>query len=131
MLVRLAGLPKSVLLCGRSGLTKPTPLARLLGRLLSLLSRTGRGPNERRLMPDVDSLLTCFVDCGVSSAAEDAPLTVLPPVRFRLRIVTLGGIYWCPRVEPVLLRGDPRGGVLTGAGSFDLADCTRCSSFCI
>jgi hypothetical protein len=28
-------------------------------------------------------------------------------------------------------RGEDCGGVLTGAGSFDLADCTRCSSRCI
>lgn len=28
-------------------------------------------------------------------------------------------------------RGDARGGVETGAGNFDLADCTRCSSLCI
>ena len=28
-------------------------------------------------------------------------------------------------------RGDARGGVVIGAGSFDLAECTRCSSRCI
>jgi hypothetical protein len=34
-----------------------------------------------------------------------------------------------PIAEPV--RGDAFGGVLTGPGSFDLADCTRCSRRCI
>jgi hypothetical protein len=51
------------------------------------------GPNESRLIPDVDNLLTCFVE-GVSSAAtaEEWPLTVLPLVRFLLLIVTLEGM---------------------------------------
>ena len=66
-------------------------LARLLG-LLSLVSRFGRGPNDSRLIPDVDSLATCFVDEGVSSAAIDELLVVLPPTRFLLLMVTLDGI---------------------------------------
>lgn len=70
-------------------------LARLLGRLVSLGSRLGSGPNDSLLMPDVDNLATCFVVLeGVSSPTPmEDPLAVLPPVRFRLRIVTLGGIY--------------------------------------
>lgn len=68
-------------------------LARLLGRLVSLGSRLGRGPNDSLLMPDVDNLATCLVVVdGVSSPPMEDPLAVLPPVRFRLRIVTLGGI---------------------------------------
>lgn len=81
-------------LIGRSGLVKPLALARLLGRLLSLLSwpfRSEANPKDNRLMLDVEILLMCFEDSGMSSAADDAPLTVLPPVRFLLLIVTLGG----------------------------------------
>lgn len=98
--VLLAGRAISdVLLAGRAisvrlaGLAKLEMLARLLGLLLSLsrFSREGRGPKDNRLMPDVDNLLTCFAD-GVSSATDDAALVELPMVRFRLRIVTLGGI---------------------------------------
>lgn len=66
-------------------------LARLLGRLLSLASRPATGPKDNRLMPEVDNLLTCFMDPGGSSATDDAPLAVLPPVRFLLLMVTLGG----------------------------------------
>ena len=64
--------------------------ARLLG-LLSEPSLDGTGPKESLLMPDVDSLGTCFPD-GVS----DSPvilLAVLPPVRFLLLIVTLDGMW--------------------------------------
>lgn len=54
----------------------------------------------------------------------------LPPVRFLLlRIVTVGGMYDWPRAEPP--RGEACGGVEVGAGSFDRAELTRCSSFCI
>ena len=54
----------------------------------------------------------------------------LPPVRFLLlRIVTVDGMYDWLRAEP--LRGEARGGVEAGAGSFDFAECTRSSSFCI
>jgi hypothetical protein len=70
-------------------------------------------------MPDVDNLLTCFAE-GVSSGATDEWLTVLPLARFLLLIVTLEGMKLWPRAEP--LRGDARGGVLIGAGNFDLAD---------
>lgn len=67
-------------------------LARLLG-LLSLPSRFGSGPNDNLLIPDVDSLATCFVDdAGVSSGATEELLMVLPPVRFLLLIVILDGI---------------------------------------
>jgi len=85
--VRLAGRAISVLLIGLSGRAKLVALARLLG-LLSLLPT---GPNESLLMPDVDSLATCFVD-GVSSPVTDDPLAVLPFVLFLLLMVTLGGI---------------------------------------
>ena len=86
--VRLTG--RSVLLTGRSGRAKELVLALLLGLLVSLLSRLGSGPKDRRLMPDVDSLATCFVD-GVSSPAIEELLAVLPPVLFLLLIVTLAG----------------------------------------
>ena len=60
---------------------------------------------------------------------DDVVLMPVVPVRLRLdRTVTLDGIT-CPKAEP--LRGDARGGVVIGAGSFDLAECTRASSFCI
>jgi hypothetical protein len=95
MLVRLDGRAISVLLAGRSGRIKPVPEARLLGLLDSPPSRTGRGPNDRRLMPEVDRRETCFVETGVvsSPAPEEVPEMVLPPVRFRLLMVTLDGIY--------------------------------------
>lgn len=89
--VRLRGRASSVRLRGRSRRTKLEVLARLLG-LLSLLSRFGRGPKESRLIPDVDSRATCFVGDGVSSAATEELLAVLPPVLFLLLIVTLGGM---------------------------------------
>lgn len=89
--VRLTGRASSVRLKGLSGRTKLVVLARLLG-LLSLPSRFGRGPKDRRLIPEVDSLATCFDDVGVSSPAIDELLAVLPPVRFLLLIVTLGGM---------------------------------------
>jgi hypothetical protein len=106
-------------------------LARLLGLLLSLVPpvpRFGSGPNDRRLIPDVDSLAAGFAD-GVSSPPIDDPLAVLPVARFLLRIVTLGGMKFEPMLD--IVRGEALGGVLTGAGSFDLADCTLCSSRCI
>lgn len=92
MEARLTGRASSVRLRGRSGRTKlDDVLARLLG-LLSLPSRFGRGPKDRRLIPDVDSLATCFADDGVSSAATEELLVVLALARFLLLIVTLGGI---------------------------------------
>lgn len=96
MLVRLTGLAISVLLNGRSGRTKLVALALLLG-LLSLPSRDGKGPNDKRLMPDVDNRATCLVEGVVSSVVSVASVTeealaVLPPVLFLLLIVTLGGI---------------------------------------
>lgn len=66
-------------------------LARLLG-LLSLPSREGSGPNDRRLIPDVESLGTCLVVDGVSSGGGTELLIELPPVLFLLLIVTLEGI---------------------------------------
>jgi len=133
--VRLAGRAISVRviserLNGRSGRTKlllPLALARLLGLLSP--SRLGIGPNERRLIPEVERRGTCL-DTGVSSLPSppiDEVLAVLPPVRFLLRIVTLGGIYGIAEAP----RGEARGGVLIGAGSLERADCTRCSSRCI
>lgn len=94
MEARLTGRASSVRLSGRSGRTKPDELlARLLG-LLSLPSRVVRGPKDSRLIPDVDSLETCLVEEGVSSAAADEllVLVVLALVRFLLLIVTLDGI---------------------------------------
>ncbi len=55
---------------------------------------------------------------------------LLPPVRrLELRMVTVAGMYDWPKAE--LARGEARGGVLVGAGSLDLAELTRSSSFCI
>lgn len=54
-----------------------------------------------------------------ASFMDEGLLTMLPPLRLRLlRTVTLLGMLW-PSAEP--LRGDARGGVETGAGSFDFA----------
>lgn len=91
--MRLLGLASSERLGGLSGRAKLVALARLLGLLPSLASRPSRlvvGPNDSRLIPEVDNLLICFVDIGVSSAVVDD--AVLPPVRFLLLIVTLGGM---------------------------------------
>lgn len=69
----------------------------------------GRGPNDSRLIPDVDNLGTCLVE-GVSSAGGGIDwLTELPPVRFLLLIVTLEGMKEWFDVDP--FRGDARGGV--------------------
>ena len=73
---------------------------------------------------------------GVSSAplpcdvvSDVVTLRLVVPVRLRPeRTVTLDGMLW-PRAEPLL--GDARGGVVIGAGSFDLAECRRSSNFCI
>lgn len=65
---------------------------------------------------------------GVSSLVE--LLATLPFDRFLLlRTVTDDGMNGWLIAE--LVRGDARGGVSTGAGSRDRADCTRSSSFCI
>jgi len=56
---------------------------------------------------------------------------VLLLLRLRLlRTVTVAGMVegWWPSAEP---RGDARGGVLVGAGSFERTVWTRSSSFCI
>lgn len=90
MLVRLTGRAISVRLSGRSGRTKLLVLALLLG-LLSLVSRLGKGPKDKRLIPEVDNLATCLTD-GVLSSVVDDVLAALPPVRFLLLIVTLGGM---------------------------------------
>lgn len=72
-------------------------LVRLEGRAVSLalsLSRLGRGPKERRLIPDVESRGTCFDEDGVSGmspATDEEALVVLPIVLFRLLIVTVEG----------------------------------------
>ena len=95
--VRLTGRAISVRviserLNGRSGRTKLLALARLLGLLSP--SRLGTGPNESRLIPEVERRGTCFVT-GVSSLPSpptDEVLAALPPVRFLLRIVTLDGM---------------------------------------
>lgn len=119
--VRLYGLSISERLCGRDDVDPPKLLlARLLGRLSppSLPSRFDTGPNDKRLMPDVDIRETCRIVGVVSSTMEDLLLlvAVLPTALLRLRIVTLGGIKACPFL------GDARGGVFTGAGSLDLAE---------
>ncbi len=53
---------------------------------------------------------------------------VEPMVRLRDRTVTVEGTVAPPTMED---RGEPLGGVLTGAGSFERADCTRASRRCI
>jgi hypothetical protein len=123
-----------------AGLANDDTLARELGRDRDASESTppgfrfGSGPNDSRLTPDVLSRGTCLdVDAAwvlvgvVSSPCTDED-AVEPIVRFRDRIVTLDGTLWAPCTED---RGDARGGVLTGAGSFDLADCTRASNRCI
>lgn len=84
------GRPFSVRLAGRSGRTKSEVL--VLVRLLGLLL-PGTGPKERRLIPDVDILDTCFGITGVSSPAVEALLlAILPPVvLFLLLMATLEG----------------------------------------
>lgn len=116
--MRLYGLSISERLGGRDDVDPPKLLlARLLGRLSP--PSFGIGPNDKRLMPDVDIRETCLI-VGVllSSTTEDVLLllTEEPTVRLRLRIVTLGGMNACPFL------GDARGGVLTGAGSLDRAE---------
>lgn len=63
----------------------------------------------------------------VSSPLTDEPV-VDPTVRLRERIVTVAGTLEAPWIDE---RGEARGGVLVGPGSFERADCTRASSRCI
>jgi len=130
---------ESVLL---AGLAKDETLARLLGREDSESKppgfRFGNGPKDNRLTPEVDNRGTClpvaldkldFKFCvGVVSSAPASDEAVDPTLRFLERIVTVDGTETPPMTED---RGEARGGVLTGAGSFDLADCTRASRRCI
>jgi hypothetical protein len=100
-------------------------LARELGRLAMVLApRWGEDwgmPKERRLCGRCGG---CSGGCWM---AEEASLS---PVRFRLlRMVIVGGMNDWLTAET--LRGEARGGVVVGAGSLDLAELTRCSSFCI
>jgi hypothetical protein len=61
-----------------------------------------------------------WVGVSVGSGREAWPLIVLPLARLRaLRRVTVAGILVLSGVGPAL--GDNFGGVLTGAGSLDLA----------
>ena len=55
---------------------------------------------------------------GAISTSKSFPLIVLPFVLFLERTVTDEGT-WLPNAEP--LCGEDLGGVLTGAGNFDLA----------
>jgi len=65
----------------------------------------------------------------IGASSESCPLNMLPVGFLRpLRMVTEAGM-WLLRADPLL--GDPLGGVSIGAGSFDLALCTRSSRFCI
>lgn len=112
-------------------------LARELGREIdsswpALGFRLGRGPNDNLLTPDVLRRGTCFdvvlaekLDGVSSPRTEEA---VEPVGRLRERIVTVEGTLWTPLTED---RGDARGGVVTGAGSFDRALWTRASRRCI
>lgn len=59
-----------------------------------------------------------------SCSTEDV---VLPLGRLLLRLTVTDEGILSPNAEPV--RGDPRG--VPGAGSFDRAECTLCSIFCI
>lgn len=125
------------------GLAYDEMLARELGRDIveSLCSRPapgfrfGSGPKDNRLTPEVLSRGTCLdlvlaeklgLDGVVSSTRTDE--AVEPLGRFRERIVTVDGTLWTPRTDE---RGEARGGVVTGAGSFDRALCTRASRRCI
>ncbi len=100
-------------------------LTRELGRLAMVLApRWGEDwgmPKERRLCGRCGG---CSVGC--CSAGEPS----LSMVRLRLlRMVIVGAIKDWLTAET--LRGEARGGVVVGAGSLDLAELTRCSSFCI
>lgn len=105
-----------------------TALARLEGRggaaMVVLVGETGRLVRDCLLgfVRGIDGVL------GASSVCESCPLRTLPAGFRRLRIVTDAGT-WLPSALP--LRGDPLGGVSTGAGSFDLAFCTLSSKLCI
>ena len=100
--------------------------------------RFGSGPKERRETPEVLSRETCLFAlvmllrrwCACVGVAS-SPTTLLatldavdPTLRLRLRIVTVEG-------TAIEVRGDDFGGVLTGPGSFERADCTRASRRCI
>ena len=105
-----------------------------LGGLTASASREGLGigiPVESRLegrsIPrDIEEerrLLGLSADIWMDDA-------LLPPLRFLLlRTVTFDGMEDCPSAEP--LRGDARGGVEVGAGSFERTEWTRCSKLCI
>jgi len=90
-------------------------------------SREGKGPKERRLMPEVERRATCFVVPGVEVSSwtggpgMEFEEVVLPVVRLRLRMVMLEGIPTAPRALGII-RGEERGGVLIGAGSLERAD---------
>jgi hypothetical protein len=105
--------------------------------------RLGSGPKDRRETPDVLSRGTCWPvldemllrdsdgawrgwEGVVSEPARLAALdeAVEPTALRRLRIVTVEGTLMTPR-------GEERGGVPTGPGSLERADCTRASSRCI
>jgi len=134
----------SVLLAGRYEVTD----AREEGREASASRglRFGSGPKDRRDTPDVDSRGTWLLfeevldeklfvlpvppmlDLPAVGVASSVPATddaALPTVRFLDRIVTVEG------TGTPAVRGDARGGVVTGAGSLERTDCTRASSRCI
>lgn len=90
----------SVLLAGRA---YDETLARELGREASESTglRLGRGPNDKRLTPDVLSRGTCLpvVEAPwllVGVVSSPATLAVEPVTRFRERMVTLEGTLWAP-----------------------------------
>lgn len=68
----------------------------------------------------------------LSLSRTDDP-KLLPLSRFRefRRTVMLEATGLSPTTDPAREWGDPRDEVSEGAGSRDLADCTRSSSFCI
>lgn len=93
-------------------------LARELGRLASESGlRLGRGPKDKRLIPDVLSLgtwLGLWVAAmlglvGVVSSPPTDDEAVDPTVRFRERIVTEDGTVVV--LEPKSVLGEARGGV--------------------
>ena len=97
--------------------------------MFELISRVGVGggsPNDSRLL----GLTKVSVIPSYCAGAVEMTLLLLALVRFlELRTVMFDGIWDWLSADPD--RGEALGGVDTGAGSLDRADCTRCSSFCI
>ena len=99
------------------------------------MSRVGLScgiPNDNRL--DGRSTIGVYAEdrrlAGRSIVGVWTEEALEPPIRFLLlRTVTVAGIKDCPTTGS--LRGEARGGVDVGAGSFERADLSRSSRFVI